>query len=94
MLRYKKCSYPCVYDRILDLVQKKHAAEETTDERRLRDECNAGAVNVAREREHLKHMRKSSEGGWSRAHKPLKKQGQTSSIPVVRGRTGEWLMEA
>ena len=99
LLRDRKSSHPWVNDRILDLVQRKRAAEGTNDECRLRAEYNAGVREeylryVAREREHLKSMPKSSKGWWSRARKLLRQQGQTCSIPALRGRNGEWLMEA
>ena len=98
MLLDRKSSHPWVNDRIVDPEHRKTNAESTNDEHRSRNEYDARIREeylryVARELEHLKSMAKSSEAWWRRAHKLLRHQERTCTIPALRGRNGEWLME-
>ena len=95
----KKSTHPWLNQTCLTLVQKARAAENTPEHAERLRECSEGVLAefhkyVARTKERLKQLPKSSKAWWKLTKNLQNKAEKNSSVPALKREDGTWAQEA
>ena len=94
----RNSAHPWVNRRVVDLVLQKRLAEGTDKEVECRKRCSEAIMEeygkyIQKERCSLLQLPRGGKGWWSKSKRLMQKRCAVSSIPALRGESGEWVLD-